>query len=44
MPVAMYTMQVAAMKPLAVDKDGVDATIVEKEIEIGKEQARQEGR
>ncbi|MCB0672543.1 MAG: elongation factor Ts [Saprospiraceae bacterium] len=37
-------MQVAAMKPLAVDKDGVDATIVEKEIEIGKEQARQEGK
>ena len=37
-------VQVAAMKPLAVDKDGVDATIVEKEIEIGKEQARQEGK
>lgn len=37
-------MQVAAMKPLAVDKDGVDASVVEKEIEIGKEQARQEGK
>ncbi len=37
-------MQVAAMKPIAVDKDGVDASIVEKEIEIGKEQARQEGK
>lgn len=37
-------MQVAAMKPLAVDKDGVDASIVEKEIEIGKEQARLEGK
>ena len=37
-------MQVAAMKPVAVDKDGVDATIVEKEIEIGKEQAREEGK
>ncbi|HMG15185.1 MAG TPA: translation elongation factor Ts [Saprospiraceae bacterium] len=37
-------MQVAAMKPLAVNKEGVDATIVEKEIEIGKEQARTEGK
>ena len=37
-------MQVAAMRPIAVDKDGVDASIVEKEIEIGKEQARQEGK
>lgn len=37
-------MQVAAMKPIALDKDGVDATIVEKEIEIGKEQARREGK
>lgn len=37
-------MQVAAMNPIALDKDGVDQTIVEKEIEIGKEQARQEGK
>ncbi len=37
-------MQVAAMKPIAVDKDGVDSSIVEKEIEIGKDQARQEGK
>ena len=37
-------MQVAAMKPIAVDKDGIDASIVEKEIEIGKEQAKAEGR
>lgn len=37
-------MQIAAMHPIAVDKDGVDATMVEKEIEIGKEQARQEGK
>ncbi len=37
-------MQVAAMKPVAVDKDGVDQTIIEKEIEIGKEQARLEGK
>ncbi len=37
-------MQVAAMKPIALDKDGVDSTLVEKEIEIGKDQARQEGK
>ncbi|MEM9991133.1 MAG: translation elongation factor Ts [Bacteroidota bacterium] len=37
-------MQVAAMRPIAVDKDGVDATTIEKEIEIGMEQARQEGK
>lgn len=37
-------MQIAAMKPIAVDKDGVDSATVEKEIEIGKEQARQEGK
>ncbi len=37
-------MQVAAMKPVAVDKDNVDQSIVDKEIEIGKEQARQEGK
>ena len=37
-------MQVAAMRPIALDKDGVDATVVEKEIEIGKEQARLEGK
>ena len=37
-------MQVAAMKPVALDKDGVDASVVEKEIEIGKEQARQAGK
>jgi len=37
-------MQVAAMKPIALDKDQVDSATVEKEIEIGKEQARQEGK
>ncbi len=37
-------MQVAAMRPVALDKDGVDPAIIEKEIEIGKEQARQEGK
>lgn len=43
-PGRAVAMQVAAMRPLAVDKDGVDATLVEKEIEIGKEQARNEGK
>jgi elongation factor Ts len=37
-------MQIAAMKPVALDRDGVDATIIEREIEIGKDQARQEGK
>lgn len=37
-------MQVAAMNPVAVDKDDVDQKIIEKEIEIGKEQARAEGK
>jgi len=37
-------MQIAAMKPVAVDKDGVDSKTVEREIEIGKEQARAEGK
>jgi len=37
-------MQIAAMKPIAVDKDGVDAATIEREIEIGKEQARTEGK
>jgi elongation factor Ts len=37
-------MQVAAMKPIAVDQDSVDSTVVEKEIEIGMEVARQEGK
>ncbi|MDQ3140980.1 MAG: translation elongation factor Ts [Bacteroidota bacterium] len=37
-------MQVAAMKPVALDKSDVDATTIAKEIEIGKEQARIEGK
>jgi elongation factor Ts len=37
-------MQVAAMKPIALDKDGIDQSIIDKEIEIGKDQARQEGK
>ena len=37
-------MQVAAMRPVALNKDGVDSSVVEKEIEIGMEQARAEGK
>ncbi len=37
-------MQVAAMNPVAVDKGDIDSSVVEKEIEIGKELARNEGK
>lgn len=37
-------MQIAAMKPVAVDENGVDQAIIAKEIEIGMELARQEGK
>lgn len=37
-------MQVAAMKPVAVDQDGVDQSLIEAEIRIGMEVARQEGK
>ena len=37
-------MQVAAMKPIAVDKDGVSQDVIQKEIEIGMDIARQEGK
>lgn len=37
-------MQIAAMKPVALDKDGVSEDIIAREIEIGKEQARKEGK
>ena len=37
-------MQIAAMKPIAVDKGDVDAAVIEREIEIGKELARNEGK
>jgi elongation factor Ts len=32
------------MNSVALDKDGVDASMVEREIEVGKEQARAEGK
>lgn len=37
-------MQAAAMSPIALDEHGVDAATVEKEIEIAKDQLRQEGK
>lgn len=37
-------MQVAAMKPVAVNKESVDASTLERELEIGREQARAEGK
>jgi elongation factor Ts len=37
-------MQVAAMRPVAVDKDGVDQSIIEQELKIGREQAIAEGK
>lgn len=37
-------MQVAAMAPVAIDKDDVDASLLEREIEIAKEQIRAEGK
>ncbi len=37
-------MQIAAMAPVAIDKNDVPQDIINKEIEIGKEQARQEGK
>ncbi|GAB2697846.1 translation elongation factor Ts [Mucilaginibacter koreensis] len=37
-------MQIAAMNPVAVDKDGVDATTIQRELDIAKEQIRAEGK
>ncbi|WP_121248214.1 translation elongation factor Ts [Mucilaginibacter phyllosphaerae] len=37
-------MQIAAMSPVAVDKDGVDSTIIERELAIAKDQIRAEGK
>lgn len=37
-------MQIAAMNPVAIDKENVSKEMIEKEIEIGKEQARREGK
>ena len=37
-------MQVAAMNPIALNEEGVDANVIEKEIEIAKDQLRAEGK
>ncbi len=37
-------MQVAAMNPVAIDKEDVPEKIIAQEIEIGKEQARRDGK
>jgi elongation factor Ts len=37
-------MQIAAMNPVAVDKDFVPSAIIAQELEIGKEQARRDGK
>jgi len=37
-------MQIAAMSPISIDKTDCPTDIIEKEIEIGKDQARQEGK
>ncbi|NLJ44364.1 MAG: elongation factor Ts, partial [Bacteroidales bacterium] len=36
--------QVAAMNPVAVDKEDVPESVIAQEIEIGKEQARRDGK
>jgi len=38
------SMQAAAMNPVALNEEGVDQTIIDKEIEIAKDQLRQEGK
>ncbi len=37
-------MQVAAMNPVSVNKDDVPQSVIDQELEIGKEQARREGK
>jgi elongation factor Ts len=37
-------MQVAAMNPVSLDKDDVPPSVIAQEIEIGKEQARRDGK
>ena len=37
-------MQAAAMNPVALNADSVDASVIEKEVEIAKDQLRQEGK
>jgi elongation factor Ts len=37
-------MQVAAMNPVSLDRSSVPASVIEKELEIGRDKARQEGK
>ena len=37
-------MQIAAMAPVSLDKDDVPQNIIDKELEIGREQAKQDGK
>ena len=37
-------MQAAAMNPVALNEEGVDQSVIDKEIEIAKDQLRQEGK
>ena len=37
-------MQIAAMRPIAVDRSDVSEDVISKELEIGREQAREEGK
>lgn len=37
-------MQIAAMNPQAVDRNGVDSAVIERELEVAKEQIRNEGK
>lgn len=37
-------MQVAAMNPVAIDKEGVPQDVIDKELEIGRNQAKAEGK
>jgi len=37
-------MQIAAMNPIAVDKDDIDQSVIDRELEIGREQAKSEGK
>ena len=38
------SMQAAAMNPVALNEEGVDQSVIDKEIEIAKDQLRQEGK
>jgi elongation factor Ts len=37
-------MQIAAMKPIAIDKDGVDQNTIDQEKEVAEQQAKDQGK